>query len=52
VNAKAHDYHLASRAPAVDAGERLGAVTVDRDGVERPQGGAFDVGAYEAKPGG
>jgi hypothetical protein len=49
VNAKANDYHLARRSPAVDAGERLGAVTVDRDGVERPQGDAVDVGAYEAK---
>ena len=49
VNAAADDYHLAPGAPAVDAGEGLSAVTLDRDGVERPQGNAHDVGAYEAK---
>jgi hypothetical protein len=49
VNAKAHDYHLAKRSPALDAGERLAGVATDRDGVERPQGGACDVGAYETK---
>src|SRR6185503_16533045 len=48
VNAAAHDYHLAAGSPAVDAGERLADVTIDRDGVERPQGGSHDVGAYEA----
>ena len=48
VNAAAHDYHLAASSPAVDAGDRLTDVTVDRDGVERPQGGAYDIGAYEA----
>ena len=47
VNATAHDYHLAAGSPAVDAGERLADVTIDRDGVERPQGSAYDVGAYE-----
>ena len=47
VNAGADDYHLAPGAPAIDAGEGLRDVTIDRDGVERPQGGAHDVGAYE-----
>ena len=27
-------------------------VTIDRDGVARPQGPAYDVGAYEHCPGG
>ena len=49
VNAAEHDYHLAPGAAAIDAGEGLRDVTMDRDGVERPQGGAHDVGAYEAK---
>ena len=49
VNAAAHDYRLAPGAPAIDAGEGLRDVTLDRDGVERPQGIAHDVGAYEAK---
>ena len=48
VDAAAHDYHLAAGAPAADAGERLADVTIDRDGGERPQGSAYDVGAYEA----
>jgi hypothetical protein len=47
VDASMHDYHLASGAPAVDAGEPVAEVTVDRDGVERPQGRGPDVGAYE-----
>ena len=48
VDAAAHDYHLAVGSPAVDAGEPLREVAIDRDGVERPQGSAYDVGAYEA----
>ena len=50
VNAVAHDYHLAAGSPAVNAGERLDEVTIDRDGVERPQGAAHDAGAYELAP--
>jgi hypothetical protein len=49
VNAAVHDYHLVPGSSAVDAGERLPAVTIDRDGVERPQGSAHDVGAYETQ---
>jgi hypothetical protein len=30
----------------------LAAVTTDRDGVARPQGQAYDIGAYEYCPGG
>jgi hypothetical protein len=47
VDAAAHDYHLVPGSPALDAGERLMGVTVDRDGVERPQGRTHDAGAYE-----
>jgi hypothetical protein len=50
VNAAADDYHLAAGSPALNAGERLDEVTVDREGVERPQGGAYDAGAYELAP--
>jgi hypothetical protein len=49
VDSAAHDYHLAPDSPAVDGGERLGEVTIDRDGVARPQNGRHDVGAYERK---
>ena len=48
VDAAIHDYHLAAGSPAINAGERLVEVATDRDGVERPQGSAYDVGAYEA----
>jgi hypothetical protein len=50
VNVAAHDYHLTAGSPAVNAGERLEDVTRDRDGVERPQGGAHDIGGHELAP--
>jgi hypothetical protein len=42
-----HDYRLRPTSPAVDAGTTLPAVTRDRAGTLRPQGAAYDVGAYE-----
>ena len=50
VNVVANDYHLAAGSPALNSGERLEDVTIDRDGVERPQGGGYDIGAYELAP--
>lgn len=47
LDAAAHDYHLAETSAAVDAGAALDRVPHDRDGVPRPQGSAWDVGAYE-----
>jgi hypothetical protein len=41
------DYHLTSGSPAVDAGTSVSAPTTDFDGVPRPQGSAWDIGAYE-----
>ena len=41
------DFHLLPDAPAVDAGDSIAEVTEDRDGVMRPVGDAYDVGAYE-----
>ena len=41
-----HDFHLTSTSPAVDHGKTTGATT-DIDGNLRPQGSAFDIGAYE-----
>jgi hypothetical protein len=46
VNPTAGDYHLAAGSPAIDAGTNVG-VTTDLDGVARPQGAGFDIGAYE-----
>jgi len=47
VDAAQDDYHLADGSPAVDRGQTLADVTVDRDGNARPHGAAPDVGAYE-----
>ena len=43
----ADDYHLKPGSPALDAGETLADVPVDLEGTPRPQGPAFDVGAFE-----
>jgi len=42
-----NDYHLSSTSPARDAGATLANVTDDLEGSPRPQGAAFDIGAYE-----
>jgi parallel beta-helix repeat protein len=41
------DFHLSGRSPAVDAGTTIVTVPTDADGTKRPQGAAFDIGAYE-----
>ncbi len=40
------DFHPQTGSPAIDAGVNTGVVT-DKDGVIRPQGTAYDLGAYE-----
>lgn len=49
VNASGKDYRLTQSSPAVDAGvdRRSFGVTKDLEGKARPQGNAFDIGAYE-----
>jgi hypothetical protein len=49
VNATTFDFHLKPASPAIDHGMTT-AATTDFDGTPRPQGAAFDVGAYEAVP--
>jgi parallel beta helix pectate lyase-like protein/List-Bact-rpt repeat protein len=46
-NFAGNDYHLSVTSPARDAGGVLGNVTDDLEGAPRPQGSAFDIGAYE-----
>jgi len=56
VNRTGGDLHLTASSPAKDAGTTVATsnpfvpnpgVTTDKDGVLRPQGSAFDMGAYE-----
>jgi hypothetical protein len=47
VNGGASDFRLQSNSPAINAGVNLVDVPTDKDGVLRPQGGAYDIGAYE-----
>ncbi|MFB6720595.1 right-handed parallel beta-helix repeat-containing protein [Kribbella sp. NPDC056345] len=46
------DFHLREGSAAIDAGSATGAPATDRDGVARPQGNGYDVGAYEGVGGG
>jgi parallel beta-helix repeat protein len=43
------DFHLQSTSPAINAGTALATPVSDQDGTPRPQGGAFDIGAFEYK---
>jgi hypothetical protein len=50
-NVAAHNYTLSSRSPAIDRGVTIDAVSTDRQGIRRPQGSSYDVGAYERPAG-
>jgi hypothetical protein len=41
------DFHLKRNSPAVDAGTPQSGPSNDLDGVQRPQGKTWDIGAYE-----
>ncbi len=47
VNAAAGDYRLTAESPCADTGTSTGAPATDIDGVSRPQGAGYDMGAYE-----
>jgi hypothetical protein len=47
VNPTSGDYHLSSTSACVDTGTSNGAPSTDYDGVARPQGTGYDVGALE-----
>lgn len=47
VDVSKHNYQLSAGSSAADKGVTLGEVTTDRQGTKRPQGQAYDVGAYE-----
>ncbi len=47
VNAGADDFQVQSGSPAINAGITVSAFAADYLGVARPQGAAWDIGAYE-----
>lgn len=47
VNAGADDYHLQAGSAARNTGTTVATVATDYDGVARPQGAFYDIGAYE-----
>ena len=51
VNAAAHNFNLQTSSPAINIGDFLSQVTTDIAQTPRPQGGAYDIGAYEVGTG-
>ena len=49
VDAANHNFHLAAGSPAIDASISVAATRIDLDNVVRPQGKAYDIGAFESK---
>jgi hypothetical protein len=47
VSPAANNFHLQSISPAIDAGVILSEVATDFDGMARPRGQAYDIGAFE-----
>lgn len=47
VNSAGGDFHLQSTSSAINTGTSVGAPATDFDGVARPQGPGFDIGAFE-----
>jgi hypothetical protein len=50
-NIGARDFHLVSGSPVVDKGLTIAGLITDFDGIIRPQGPAYDLGAYELAQG-
>lgn len=47
VNTALQDFHLSAGSAAIDVGLTIEKLTEDKDGVARPQGQGYDIGAYE-----
>ena len=47
---KGADFHLQSGSPAIDKASAEGAPVNDYDGMKRPAGSDFDIGAFEFQP--
>lgn len=46
-NVSVNDFHLLSSSPCINSGKTLDFVKTDYDSISRPQGTAYDMGAYE-----
>jgi hypothetical protein len=51
VDAASANFHLQSGSAAIDKGLTMPSVKVDYEGAPRPQGAAYDIGAYEGSGG-
>jgi hypothetical protein len=49
-DAASGDFHLESDSPAIDRGDPAVMISVDYEGVSRPQGAKVDSGALEYRP--
>jgi hypothetical protein len=47
VSTSTPDFHLTSSSPLINAGVTISTLAFDHDGITRPQGPAYDIGAYE-----
>ncbi|MDO8432679.1 MAG: choice-of-anchor Q domain-containing protein [Candidatus Binatus sp.] len=47
LSAASPDFHLQLGSPLIDSGAPLDSVTTDYDGMTRPYGRGYDVGAFE-----
>ena len=52
INSATGDFNLQETSDAIDAGTTIATVTTDIIGVTRPQGAAYDIGAFEVVQGG
>lgn len=50
INVDAKDFRLQLSSSAIDVGMLLPEVATDFDGILRPQGAGYDIGAFEAQP--
>lgn len=48
-DAATNDLHLQSGSPCINTGQKIDVIKTDYDSISRPQGSAYDMGAYESQ---